>query len=96
MKYTRKVIKKICAHEARINLALTDAPSNESLRLVEDLGADDLDTLQLIMSIEEELVTSVPEDQSEKIVTFGQLVDTFYELKKDDDMTCFHDHLERD
>ncbi len=40
-------------------------------RFVEDLGADSLDTVELIMAIEEEFDIEIPDEDAEKITTFG-------------------------
>jgi len=42
---------------------------------VEDLNADSLDTVELVMEFEDEFETSIPDDQAEKIQTVGQAVD---------------------
>jgi len=39
-----------------------------------DLGADSLDTVELIMELEKEFNVSIPDDQAEKISTVGQAV----------------------
>jgi len=40
-----------------------------------DLGADSLDTVDLIMEFEEEFGISIPDDQAEKIATVGQAIE---------------------
>ena len=40
-----------------------------------DLGADSLDTVELIMEFEKEFNLAIPDDQAEKIATVGQAVD---------------------
>ncbi len=40
-----------------------------------DLGADSLDTVELIMEFEKEFNIAIPDDQAEKIATVGQAVD---------------------
>ncbi len=42
---------------------------------VEDLGADSLDTVELIMALEEEFDTEIPDEEAEKITTVQQAVD---------------------
>ncbi len=42
---------------------------------VEDLNADSLDTVELVMEFEDEFETSIPDDQAEKIQTVGQAID---------------------
>ncbi len=42
---------------------------------VEDLNADSLDTVELVMEFEDEFETSIPDDQAEKIQTVGQAIE---------------------
>lgn len=43
--------------------------------LVEDLGADSLDTVELIMALEEEFDTEIPDEEAEKITTVQLAID---------------------
>jgi len=42
---------------------------------VDDLGADSLDTVELIMALEEEFDTEIPDEDAEKITTVQQAID---------------------
>lgn len=42
---------------------------------VNDLGADSLDTVELVMEFEEEFDINIPDDEAEKIQTVGQAID---------------------
>ena len=42
---------------------------------VNDLGADSLDTVELVMELEEEFEVDIPDDAAEKIQTVGQAID---------------------
>jgi acyl carrier protein len=42
---------------------------------VNDLGADSLDTVELVMELEEEFDINIPDDMAEKIQTVGQAID---------------------
>jgi acyl carrier protein len=42
---------------------------------VDDLNADSLDTVELVMEFEDEFETSIPDEQAEKIKTVGQAID---------------------
>ncbi len=42
---------------------------------VEDLGADSLDTVELVMALEEEFETEIPDEEAEKITTVKLAVD---------------------
>ena len=54
----------------------TDAANvkNEST-FIDDLGADSLDTVELVMALEEEFGTEIPDEQAEKITTVQQAID---------------------
>ena len=43
-------------------------------KFIEDLGADSLDTVELIMALEEEFSIEVPDEQAEKLTTVGDVV----------------------
>ena len=47
---------------------------NES-SFIDDLGADSLDTVELVMALEEEFDTEIPDDEAEKITTVQQAID---------------------
>lgn len=47
-----------------------------------DLGADSLDTVELIMEFEKEFDISIPDDQAEKIQTVGMAIQYIEENKK--------------
>ena len=54
--------------------------SNESevkpeAHIVNDLGADSLDTVELVMEFEEEFDITIPDEEAEKIQTVGQAID---------------------
>ncbi|HBE66886.1 MAG TPA: acyl carrier protein [Planctomycetaceae bacterium] len=51
-----------------------DKVSRET-HFVNDLGADSLDTVELVMELEEEFDISIPEDSAEKIQRVGEAVD---------------------
>ena len=42
---------------------------------VDDLGADSLDTVELVMALEEEFETEIPDDEAEKITTVQLAID---------------------
>jgi len=43
-------------------------------RFIEDLGADSLDTVELVMAFEEEFGAEIPDDQAEKLLTVGDVI----------------------
>ena len=50
---------------------------------VDDLGADSLDTVELVMALEEEFETEIPDEDAENITTVQEAID--YVLKSVDD-----------
>jgi acyl carrier protein len=52
----------------------------EDAKFVEDLGADSLDQVELIMALEDEFALKIPEEDAEKLLTVGSAVN--YVLKK--------------
>ena len=51
------------------------AQINRNTSFVEDLNADSLDTVELVMELEDEFETNIPDEQAEKIKTVGQAID---------------------
>ncbi|MBM3321470.1 MAG: acyl carrier protein [Candidatus Eisenbacteria bacterium] len=43
-------------------------------RFIDDLGADSLDTVELVMALEEEFNVEIPDEEAEKITTVGEAV----------------------
>ena len=56
-------------------LGVDAAEVNPQAHFVNDLGADSLDTVELVMALEEEFDTEIPDEQAEKIQTVGQAVE---------------------
>ena len=48
---------------------------SKDMSFVNDLGADSLDTVELVMELEEEFDINIPDDVAEKIQTVGQAID---------------------
>ena len=55
-------------------LGVEEAEVTETASFTNDLGADSLDTVELIMDFEKEFNISIPDDQAEKISTVGDAV----------------------
>lgn len=47
----------------------------EDSKFVDDLGADSLDTVELVMRLEEEFECEIPDDEAEKIATVGAAIE---------------------
>ena len=68
---TEQRVKKIVAEQLGVNEAEI---KNES-SFVDDLGADSLDTVELVMALEEEFETEIPDEEAEKITTVQLAID---------------------
>jgi len=56
-------------------LGATESSVTMEASFIDDLGADSLDIVELIMALEEEFDTEIPDSDAEKIVTVGDVVD---------------------
>ncbi len=56
-------------------LGATESSITMEASFIDDLGADSLDIVELIMALEEEFDTEIPDTDAEKIVTVGDVVD---------------------
>lgn len=65
-KVTAIIVDKLGVDESEVTLEAS---------FTNDLGADSLDTVELIMEFEKEFNIAIPDDQAEKISTVGQAVD---------------------
>ncbi|MEO8937624.1 MAG: acyl carrier protein [Burkholderiaceae bacterium] len=71
MDSTEQRVKKIVAEQLGVNEA--DIKTESSF--VDDLGADSLDTVELVMALEDEFETEIPDEEAEKITTVQQAID---------------------
>ena len=51
-------------------------------KFIEDLGADSLDTVELVMALEEEFGTEIPDEEAEKLKTVGDAIKYVESVKK--------------
>ena len=56
-------------------LGVDDSKVTDDASFVDDLGADSIDTIQLVMAFEDEFGCEIPEDAAEKILTVKDIVD---------------------
>lgn len=71
MSTVEQQVKAIVAEQLGVKLEqVTNAAS-----FVDDLGADSLDTVELVMALEEEFETEIPDEDAEKITTVQQAID---------------------
>lgn len=57
------------------HLGVDEGKVTESASFIDDLGADSLDTVELVMAFEEEFGVEIPDDAAEKIVTVKDAID---------------------
>ena len=64
-------VKKIMVEQ----LGATEASVTMEASFIDDLGADSLDIVELVMALEEEFDIEIPDADAEKVVTVGDVVD---------------------
>jgi acyl carrier protein len=64
-------VKTIVAEQ----LGVKEEEVTNDASFVEDLGADSLDTVELVMALEEEFETEIPDEEAEKITTVQEAID---------------------
>ena len=64
-------IKKVITN----HLGVKDEKVTENAKFIEDLGADSLDQVELVMALEEEFKCEIPDDAAEKIVTVKDAIE---------------------
>lgn len=64
-------VKKIIIDQ----LGVTETAVTSEASFIDDLGADSLDIVELVMAIEEEFDMEIPDADAEKVVTVGDVVD---------------------
>jgi acyl carrier protein len=64
-------VKKIITE----NLGVEEDDVVQEASFVEDLGADSLDTVELVMAFEEEFDIEIPDEDAEKILTVGRAIE---------------------
>ena len=71
MSDTSERVKKIVVE----HLGIDEKKVNDSASFIDDLGADSLDTVELVMAFEEEFEIEIPDDAAEKIQTVKDAID---------------------
>lgn len=71
-------VKKVVVEQ----LGVSDSEITREASFVDDLGADSLDTVELVMALEEAFSTEIPDEDAEKIKTIGDTVTYIMSHKK--------------
>ena len=71
MSDTSDRVKKIVVE----HLGVDEGKVNDAASFIDDLGADSLDTVELVMAFEEEFEIEIPDDAAEKIQTIKDAID---------------------
>ena len=78
---TKSEIEKVVKEVVVEQLGVDAGEVTENASFVDDLGADSLDTVELVMAFEEKFGLEIPDDYAEKILTVGDAV-TYIVSKK--------------
>lgn len=76
-KSTEQRVKDIIVEQLGVN---ADQVTPES-KFIEDLGADSLDTVELVMALEEEFGQEIPDEDAEKLQSVGDVIKHIEETK---------------
>jgi acyl carrier protein len=71
---TQKTVEERVKEIICEQLGVEDGEVNPAAKFIEDLGADSLDTVELVMAFEEEFDLEIPDEEAEKITTVGDAI----------------------
>jgi acyl carrier protein len=74
-----ELLKKIKAIVAD-KLSIGEDQVTEDASFIDDLGADSLDTVELVMALEDEFDLDIPDEDAEKMTTVGKAIDYVLEV----------------
>jgi acyl carrier protein len=74
----QRVIEIVCEH-----LAVSKEQVTRTTSFIEDIGADSLDIVELVMELEEEFDVQIPDTDAEKIKTVGEAIDYIEKKQKE-------------
>lgn len=75
---TIEKVKKIIAEQ----LCIAESEIKDDANVIEDLGADSLDVVELLMTFEDEFKVSIPDERLEELKTIPQIVSIIEEYTK--------------
>ena len=78
-KDVENIVKRIVCEQ----LSVKEEDIENTSSFVDDLNADSLDTVELVMALEDEFETEIPDVEAEKITTVQQAIDYIVAHKKD-------------
>ena len=78
MDVSQDKIKQIIADQ----LGVKKDEVTENAKFVDDLGADSLDTVELVMALEEEFGHEIPDEQAEKLQSVGDVIKYIEDLQQ--------------
>ncbi len=70
-------VKKLVAEQ----LGISESEIKKESHIIEDLGADSLDVIEMLMTLEEEYGITIPDDKINQVKTIGEIVDLIESLK---------------
>ena len=70
MAIDKEKVKQIVVEQ----LGVDPGEVEENASFIDDLGADSLDTVELVMAFEEEFEIDIPDEDAEKLTTFGEAI----------------------
>ena len=77
---SQEILEKVCSIVSE-QLSVETGEVKSDSNFQNDLGADSLDTVELIMQFEEEFEIEIPDEDAEKIMSVGQAIDYINKTK---------------